>query len=126
LFCQLAQASGVLGTPKKAKTAAKVLTRHLKHAAIMRVRATIYAPNGSGGSARMNAYSPQGIRQATDECPVLHLILGPLHLELLGLIVDLNKIVLDLTAIPGTLLGNIFCQLVTPPPPPAPAPAPSG
>jgi hypothetical protein len=26
------------------------------------------------------------------ECPVLHLLLGPLHLNLLGLIADLNKV----------------------------------
>lgn len=39
---------------------------------------------------------------------VLHLVLGPLHLNLLGLIADLNKVDLDLTAIPGTLLGNIL------------------
>ena len=122
VFCQLAQASGTLGTAHKAKLAARQMNRHLKHTAIMRVKAIIYAPNqGSPGNGGMNAYSPQGAFQATDECAVLHLILGPLHLELLGLVADLNKIVLDLTAIPGTLLGNIFCQLVTPPPPPPPA-----
>jgi hypothetical protein len=48
---------------------------------------------------------------------VLHLVLGPLHLNLLGLIADLNKVDLDLTAVPGTLLGNIFCQLTPPPTP---------
>lgn len=68
--------------------------------------------------------SPQGQQQVA-ECEVLHLVLGPLHLDLLGLVVDLNKVILDLKAIPGTLLGNIFCQLVTPPSPPPPAPAPA-
>src|SRR5919201_5654741 len=97
LFCQLAQASGTLGTAHKAKLAARQMNRHLKHTAIMRVKAIIYAPNqGSPGNGGMNAYSPQGAFQATDECAVLHLILGPLHLELLGLVADLNKIVLDL------------------------------
>jgi hypothetical protein len=122
LFCQLANASGVLGTAQKAQTAAKQMNRHLRATTIMRVKAIIYAPSASG-SAGMQAYSPQGAFQATDECSVLHLVLGPLHLELLGLVADLNKIILDLTAIPGTLLGNVFCQLVTPPPPP---PAPAG
>jgi hypothetical protein len=123
LFCQLAQASGVMGTHAKAKIAARQLNRHLhlRRTAILRVKAVIYAPNSQGG---MQGYSPQGTMQV-DECAVLHLILGPLHLELLGLIADLNKIVLDLTAIPGTLLGNIFCQLVQPPPPPPPAPGPA-
>jgi hypothetical protein len=125
LFCQLANASGTLATAQKAKLAARQMNRHLRAVQIMRVKAIIYAPNASGSGAAMQGYSPSGAFQAQDECQVLHLILGPLHLELLGLVADLNQIQLDLTAIPGTLLGNIFCQLVTPPPPPA-APAAPG
>jgi hypothetical protein len=79
----------------------------------MRVKATIYAPSGSTGQSTGLSAS-RGVLQ-DEECPVLHLVLGPHHLDLLGLIVDLNKVVLDIKAIPGTLLGNIFCQLVTPP-----------
>jgi hypothetical protein len=121
LFCQLANASGTLGTAQKAKLAARQMNRHLRAVQIMRVKAVIYAPNASGQAGpAMQGYSPNGAFQAQDECAVLHLVLGPLHLELLGLVADLNQIVLDLTAVPGTLLGNIFCQLVTPPPPPAP------
>ena len=123
LFCQLSQGGGIVATTAQAKTAARQLNRHLRARSILRVRATIYAPSqASGGAGGVNVYSPQG-RSQVDECQVLHLILGPLHLELLGLIVDLNQIDLNLTAVPGTLLGNIFCQLVTPPPPPAPAAA---
>jgi len=62
------------------------------------------------------------------ECNVLHLILGPVHLDLLGLVADLNKIVVDINAIPGTTLGSIFCLLSsdpTPPPPPPTPPAPA-
>jgi hypothetical protein len=45
-------------------------------------------------------------------CPVLNLILGPLHLDLLGLVVDLNKVNLVITATPGGgALGNLFCTL---------------
>jgi hypothetical protein len=86
---------------------AKQMTRHLRGTSILRARATIYTPNQSGGNASL---SPT---QTADECPVLHLILGPVHLDLLGLIVDLNQIALDVTAIPGTLLGDIFCQLAS-------------
>ena len=47
-------------------------------------------------------------------CPVLDLILGPLHLNLLGLVVDLNKVHLTVTATQGGgLLGNLFCSLST-------------
>jgi hypothetical protein len=122
LFCQLSQGGGVLSTNAKAKTAALQLNRRLRARSILSARAIIYAPSqANGGAGGASVYSPQG-RSQVDECEVLHLILGPLHLELLGLIVDLNQIDLNLTAVPGTLLGNIFCQLVTPPPPP-PAPA---
>jgi hypothetical protein len=45
---------------------------------------------------------------------VLDLILGPLHLNLLGLVVDLNKVHLAVTATQGGgLLGNLFCSLST-------------
>jgi hypothetical protein len=44
-------------------------------------------------------------------CQVLDLVLGPLHLDLLGLNVDLNQVHLNITAQPGpgNLLGNLLC-----------------
>jgi len=46
-------------------------------------------------------------------CPILHLDLGPLDLNLLGLHVHLNEVVLDIEAIPGpgNLLGNLLCAI---------------
>jgi hypothetical protein len=45
-------------------------------------------------------------------CSVLDLILGPLHLDLLGLVVDLNQVHLTVTADPtGGVLGSLFCGL---------------
>ena len=46
-------------------------------------------------------------------CEILHLELGPLDLNLLGLEVHLNQIVLDITAVPGAgnLLGNLLCAV---------------
>lgn len=45
-------------------------------------------------------------------CPVLDLVLGPLNLNLLGLVVDLNKVHLTITAEPtGGVLGTLFCGL---------------
>ncbi|WP_425309949.1 hypothetical protein AADG42_14670 [Ammonicoccus fulvus] len=48
-----------------------------------------------------------------DGCTVLDLDLGPLHLDLLGLVIDLNQINLDITAVPGAgnLLGNLLCSI---------------
>jgi len=50
--------------------------------------------------------------QAGPTCSVLELTLGPLHLELLGLVVDLNKVHLVITAnAAGGVLGSLFCGL---------------
>jgi hypothetical protein len=50
---------------------------------------------------------------ATAGCGVLHLELGPLDLDLLGLVVHLDRVVLDITAVPGAgnLLGNLLCSV---------------
>ena len=50
---------------------------------------------------------------ATGTCQVLALTIGAIHLNLLGLIVDLNPIVLNITAQagPGNLLGNLLCAV---------------
>jgi hypothetical protein len=47
-------------------------------------------------------------------CDVANLVLGPLNLDLLGLVVDLNQLVLDVTAQPGAgnLLGNLLCSVL--------------
>jgi hypothetical protein len=46
-------------------------------------------------------------------CQILNLTLGPLHLNLLGLVVDLNRVHLRITAHrgPGNLLGNLLCAV---------------
>jgi hypothetical protein len=51
---------------------------------------------------------------ATGTCPILTLTLGPLHLDLLGLVVDIpNPINLNIVAQsgPGNLLGNLLCAV---------------
>ena len=50
---------------------------------------------------------------ASATCAILHLELGPLDLNLLGLVVHLDRIVLDITAEsgPGNLLGNLLCAV---------------
>jgi hypothetical protein len=51
--------------------------------------------------------------QSTGTCQILHLDRGPLDLDLLGLQVHLNEVVLDITAqqAPGNLLGNLLCAV---------------
>jgi hypothetical protein len=114
LFCDLTEGTA---TSAGAKKAANQLNARVKDSTILRANAKLYSPVQGAGQGSAN--SLQGPTQAV-ECDVLHLILGPLHLDLLGLIVDLNKIELDIRAIPGTVLGDLFCQL-SPPPPPSPS-----
>jgi len=53
------------------------------------------------------------VTTATGSCQVLALDLGPLHLDLLGLVVDLNALHLNITAQPGpgNLVGNLLCAV---------------
>jgi hypothetical protein len=65
-------------------------------------------PVDLGAGAAGNAAAPQRV------CDILHLELGPLDLDLLGLVVHLNRVVLDINAVsgPGNLLGNLLCAVV--------------
>ena len=63
----------------------------------------------STGAATKAAAAPA----ALIACDILHLELGPLDLDLLGLVVHLDKVVLDIDAVPGAgnLLGNLLCAI---------------
>src|SRR5207244_11578518 len=52
--------------------------------------------------------------QAVTTCNILHLVLGPLNLNLLGLVVTLNQVTLNVQGAtgPGMVLGNLLCALV--------------
>ena len=53
------------------------------------------------------------IQQGPNECQILDLVLGPLNLDILGLVVFLDTVHLNITAVqgPGNLLGNLLCAL---------------
>jgi hypothetical protein len=60
-------------------------------------------------------YVPSGgVSIAQLACEILHLELGPLDLNLLGLVIHLDQVVLDISAQPGpgNLLGNLLCAIV--------------
>ena len=64
----------------------------------------------------INGKSLSGLTRSAQglvECDILHLVLGPLDLDLLGLQVHLNRIVLDIVAVTGAgnLLGNLLCAI---------------
>ena len=71
---------------------------------------TALSINRPGTAAATSLIQPA----AQASCGILDLVLGPLHLDLLGLVVDLNQVVLDITAVTGAgnLLGNLLCAVV--------------
>lgn len=74
----------------------------------------ISVPGGEAQPSSATTGQDEQVRFASQQavCDVLNLVLGPLHLELLGLIVDLNQVVLNITADPaGGLLGSLLCSL---------------
>jgi len=97
LFCRLARGASNRNDTVKALNAG---LRHRQHA--LRFSADI---------------SPQAKSAATGPtCQVLNLIVGPLNLQLLGLIVDLDKVTLNVNATRGEgKLGDLFCQLANAP-----------
>jgi hypothetical protein len=62
----------------------------------------------AGDLERGNTRGNQGNR-----CDILFLDLGPLELDVLGLVVDLSDVQLDVYAVPGAgnLLGNLLCAV---------------
>jgi hypothetical protein len=61
----------------------------------------------------ITALVPVTALAANPTCTILDLTLGPLHLDVLGLVVDLNQVHLTITGQtgPGNLLGNLLCGL---------------
>lgn len=100
LFCSLAHAKVKL--PKLASYA-------------RRLTAAVHKSGLSTSDKLLGFRVPMTAQQQTASgavCPILDLVLGPLHLNLLGLIVDLNQVHLTVTADPnGGVLGSLFCSL---------------
>jgi hypothetical protein len=95
LFCRLAHAR--VASARKALAGA--LTAGVRH--------------GHGHALRFTAVlNPVARASAVPSCPVLDLVVGPLNLQLLGLVVDLQKVHLNVVATPGGgALGDLFCKL---------------
>jgi hypothetical protein len=81
--------------------------------AVGRLDGTVFRRNGTerGTVEGRRVSAPVRVRQAS--CDILRLVLGPLDLNLLGLRVQLNRVVLNITAEPGpgNLLGNLLCAV---------------
>jgi hypothetical protein len=99
LFCQLASGKTALASTSTARSLTSV--------------------------AHRSGLSKQGIAFGTPTrqlqslgpgpCSIVDLLLGPLHLDVLGLIVDLNQIHLQITADPNEgPLGSLLCSITNP------------
>ncbi|MCW2835411.1 MAG: transporter substrate-binding protein [Nocardioides sp.] len=64
---------------------------------------------------KINGQAPTAARVAAGAaaCDILNLVLGPLDLNILGLQISLNRVVLDVVAVAGAgnLLGNLLCAV---------------
>ncbi len=97
LFCKLARA--------------KVARSARAHSAAGELNAALHR-HPQRALAFSAAISPKAATASAKSCEVLDLIVGPLSLNLLGLVVDLNQVHLRITATRGGgKLGDIFCQL---------------
>ena len=95
LFCKLARSH----VASSRASAIRALNAHLHRHALHPMGFTV-------------PLSPKTTTSQVTPCPVLNLVLGPLHLDLLGLVVDLNQVNLTITATPGGgALGDLFCSL---------------
>jgi hypothetical protein len=81
------------------------------------LKGTMTDANGSSlGTVSQTATIPVDTSAAAPDavgCNILNLTLGPLNLNLLGLVVTLNQVHLTITAVPGAgnLLGNLLCAV---------------
>src|SRR3954452_20288202 len=82
-----------------------------KQVTITGVRAPVTATTMTETAALTGA--SQGFQPVQAACPILNLAIGPIHLNLLGLVVDTNAIQVNIVAQPGpgNLLGNLLCAV---------------
>jgi hypothetical protein len=103
--------SGTAGSFVGTLTVDRFTTLNGQLAAVVTVAGTVTSNLlGSLGSTAQTLTVPA---TAAGSCTILDLTLGPLHLNLLGLVVDLNQVHLTITAQqgPGNLLGNLLCAV---------------
>jgi hypothetical protein len=106
-----ADATGVIGTVTGTLTITGFTVQNGVLAAVGTLTAEV--KNAAGDVIRTISQTVTIPLQNAGSCPVLHLELGPVDLNLLGLMVHLDRVVLDITAQPGpgNLLGNLLCTV---------------
>lgn len=90
------------------------LTGRVGHRAIKRSNVLIPVSANTSNPPLLGAKRSSGqVASPAATCAILHLTLGPLNLNLLGLTVHLNQVVLNIDAQSGSgqLLGNLLCSV---------------
>jgi len=84
----------------------------VQHQHISQSFSQVHTTLSSGASTASHTYTASSV-VAQAACDILNLDIGAIHLDLLGLVVDLAPIHLDITAVPGAgnLLGNLLCAV---------------
>jgi hypothetical protein len=108
LFCSLA--GGQTASAAKLRRTAAKMTRVARQQGL-----------NQQGVAQFRVQVAQAVQQAPGEiCTILDLVLGPLDLNLLGLMIHLDRVHLTITADPnGGILGSLLCSLAGGPQPAA-------
>jgi hypothetical protein len=77
------------------------------------VATVVDAVTGAATTTVVPLAVPVDTAATTASCDILNLVLGPLDLNILGLEIHLNQVVLDIIAVPGpgNLLGNLLCAI---------------
>jgi len=113
--------SGEFVPLKFIKRNGKVKVRGLIQGEVLRDNGSVARTFGVMRTMRVKSINGTPIRTGSaataaargGSCDVLRLVLGPLDLDLLGLQVNLNRVVLDIVAQSGAgnLLGNLLCAV---------------
>jgi hypothetical protein len=76
-------------------------------------RSNVVLPAAVTGAGPSTGASASQLPPIPGACQILNLVLGPINLNLLGLVVRTNQINLRIDAVPGNgnLLGNLLCGL---------------
>ncbi len=104
-------ATGALGTMTGTFTPTRFSNQNGQLVATGTLVATLTDSAGTVlGTTTQTVSAPAAV---TATCQVLNLDLGAIHLNLLGLVVDLAPVHLAITAqqVPGALLGNLLCAV---------------
>jgi len=106
-----ATGAAITGAFNGTATITRFVASHGQLSAVGTLTGTITDATGKVQSLVTTFNVPIAPTAITAACEILHLDLGPINLNLLGLNIQTNEIVLDITAIPGpgNLLGNLLC-----------------